>query len=142
MTTQDTLKQLLADTYTLSLKTQNYHWNVQGPMFSSLHTLFETQYTEFFTAIDVIAERLKALGDYAPGSYKEYMALTQIKETTGPLHWKDMVSQLLQGHESIIQTLKKSLSEGTHDDASEDLFIGRLDLHEKTAWMLRSILAD
>lgn len=142
MTTQETLKQLLADSYTLSLKTQNYHWNVTGPMFSSLHLLFETQYNEFAVAIDQIAERLKSLGDYAPGSYKEYMELTQIKESTGPLHWKDMVSQLLQGHEAIIATLKNSLKDGQHDDASEDMFIGRLEVHEKTAWMLRSILAD
>ncbi|HMQ10361.1 MAG TPA: DNA starvation/stationary phase protection protein [Oligoflexia bacterium] len=142
MTTKETLRQLLADSYTLNLKTQNYHWNVTGPMFSSLHTLFEAQYNEFFAAIDVIAERIKALGDYAPGSYQEYMKLTQIKESTGQLHWKDMVSQLLEGHEKIIATLKKSLAEGEHDDVSEDLFIGRLDVHEKTAWMLRSILAD
>ena len=134
---------LLADTYTLYLKTHNYHWNVTGPMFQTLHTLFETQYTELAVAVDDIAERIRALGEFAPGSYKEYAKLTSIKEAEGIPSAEEMIKDLVKGHEAIAKTGRSIVP--TADDASDevtlDLLTQRMTVHEKTAWMLRSLLA-
>lgn len=136
------LAKLLADTYTLYLKTHNYHWNVTGPMFQTLHALFEQQYTELWTAIDVIAERIRSLGHYSPGSYKEFAELTSLKEVDGIPTAQDMVKDLVQGHETVVRTARAifPLVEKAHDEASADLATQRIQLHEKTAWMLRSML--
>lgn len=136
------LSKILADTYTLYLKTHNFHWNVTGPMFSTLHTLFESQYTELATAVDQIAERIRALGFNAPGSYKQFAALTSIVEETTVPAAKDMIKQLLEGHECVIRSIRElfPLITENHDEASTDLLTDRIDVHEKTAWMLRSLL--
>ncbi len=138
----DGLSRLLADTYTLYLKTHNYHWNVTGPMFSSLHALFEEQYTELAGAVDVIAERIRALGEFAPGSYKAFSQLTSIEEETEVPKAEVMINNLLKSHE-IISRLSRELlkkDEIEHDDVSADLLTQRMDFHEKNAWMLRSLL--
>lgn len=138
----DGLAKILADTYTLYLKTHNFHWNVTGPMFSTLHTLFESQYTELASAVDEIAERIRTLGFKAPGSYKQFSALTSIVEETTVPSATDMIKQLVDGHECVIRGIRElfpTISEN-HDEASTDLLTGRLDVHEKTAWMLRSFL--
>ena len=138
------LSRVLADSYTLYLKTHNYHWNVTGPMFQTLHTMFETQYTELATAIDEIAERIRALGEKAPGSYKEFSELSAIKEEMGSPSAQDMIKNLMQGQETIVKTAKSvfpSASEGG-DEATADLLTQRVQLHEKTAWMLRSLLEE
>ncbi len=136
------LSRLLADTYTLYLKTHNYHWNVTGPMFTSLHTLFEEQYTELATAVDVIAERIRALGEFAPGSYQSFAALTEIKEETEVPSAEQMIKNLLDSHEVIIRHARELLqSEAIEtDDVSGDLLTQRMEFHEKIAWMLRSLL--
>ncbi|MDE2381041.1 MAG: DNA starvation/stationary phase protection protein [Xanthomonadaceae bacterium] len=141
----DGLSHVLADAYTLYLKTHNFHWNVTGPMFNALHTMFETQYSEQWTALDEIAERIRALGFNAPGSYTEFAQLSSIKETpgqTGTLAWHDMVQQLVSGNEAFCRTARKVLkaADSAGDDPSVDLLTTRLQTHEKYAWMLRSLL--
>ena len=137
------LSVLLADTYTLYLKTHNYHWNVTGPMFQTLHTLFETQYTELAVAVDDIAERIRALGEFAPGSYKEYAKLTSIKEADSIPSAEEMIKDLVKGQEAIAKTARSIVP--TADEASDevtlDLLTQRMTVHEKTAWMLRSLVA-
>ncbi|HHW4680266.1 MAG TPA: Dps family protein [Xylella taiwanensis] len=139
------LSRYMADAFTLYLKTHTFHWNVTGPMFNSLHTMFETQYTEQWTALDEIAERIRALGYNAPGSYKEYLALTSIKEEpslSDNTDWREMVRQLVMGNEAVCRTARKVLStaEDASDDPTADLLTQRLQIHEKYAWMLRSLL--
>jgi len=139
------LSRFLADTYTLYLKTHNFHWNVTGPMFNSLHVMFEEQYTEQWAALDEIAERIRALGIHAPGSYAEFSRLTSIEETPGAgegIDWKVMVEQLVAANEAVCRTARKVLDvAGEYNDApSEDLATQRLQTHEKYAWMLRSLL--
>lgn len=138
------LSKLLADSYTLYLKTHNYHWNVTGPMFSTLHLMFEEHYTELATAVDEIAERIRSLGHTAPGSYRAYASLSSIKEDENddPPAATDMVRNLLGDHEIVVSTARQTLTVAADagDDASADLATQRLQLHEKTAWMLRSML--
>lgn len=134
------LSRLLADTYTLYLKTQNFHWNVTGPHFHSLHLLFELQYQELVTAIDFIAERIRALGVVAPGSYAQFSRLTSIKEETLQPQAMDMVRQLLADHETIIRLIR-SLCDAfaaAKDEATHNLLTARIEAHEKAAWMLRT----
>ncbi len=140
----DGLCHLLADTYTLYLKTHNYHWNVTGPMFQTLHLMFEEQYTELATAVDEIAERIRALGYPAPGSYKEFSELSSIKENPGEIvEAADMVSQLVQDQETVVRTARSIFPpvEAASDEPTADLLTQRMQVHEKTAWMLRSLLA-
>ena len=136
------LSRLLADTYTLYLKTHNYHWNVTGPQFTSLHTLFEEQYTELATAVDVIAERIRALGEFAPGSYQAFAKLTEIKEETEVPDAQNMLKNLLESHEVIIRHARELLQTDAieTDEVSGDLLTQRMEFHEKNAWMLRSLL--
>ena len=139
------LAHVLADAYTLYLKTHNFHWNVTGPMFNALHTMFETQYTEQWTALDETAERIRALGFNAPGSYREFVALSSIAEEPGLTHsadWREMVRQLVVGNEAVCRTARKALkvADDASDDPSVDLLTQRLQTHEKYAWMLRSLL--
>ena len=141
----DGMSHFLADSYTLYLKTHNFHWNVTGPMFNALHTMFETQYTEQWTALDEIAERIRALGFNAPGSYTEFARLTSIKEAPGltdTANWRQMVSQLVAGNETVCRTARKVLdvADDADDAPTEDLLTQRLQTHEKYAWMLRSLL--
>ncbi|SRR5690606_15214848 len=138
----DELSKLLADSYTLYLKTHNFHWNVTGPMFQTLHIMFEEHYTELATAVDLIAERIRALGHPAPGSYAAYAKLSSIPETDGVPDALEMVKQLVEGHEAVIRTARNvvTLAEQARDQATADLGTQRLQLHEKTAWMLRSLL--
>lgn len=137
------LSTLLADSYMLYIKTHNFHWNVEGPMFNTLHIMFMDQYTELWNALDLIAERIRALGEYAPGSYKQFAALTSIKESEKVPKATKMIEELLAGHEIVIQTARKlfPLAEDQNDEVSCDLLTQRLQVHEKTAWMLRSLLA-
>jgi starvation-inducible DNA-binding protein len=137
------LSRLLADSYTLYLKTHGFHWNVTGPMFQTLHLLFETQYTELWQALDLVAERIRALGAYAPGTYRELAALTSIPETEGVPEATDMIRLLVQGNEAVTRTARSLLPvvEKASDEASADLLTQRLQVHEKNAWMLRSLLA-
>ncbi|MFT4248252.1 MAG: Dps family protein [Pseudomonas sp.] len=142
----DGLSHYMADAFTLYLKTHNFHWNVTGSMFNSLHTMFETQYTEQWAALDDVAERIRALGYNAPGSYKEYLSLTSIPEEPGlsdSADWREMVRQLVTGNEAVCRTARKVLStaDNAGDDPSADLLTQRLQTHEKYAWMLRSLLA-
>ncbi|MCP5475385.1 MAG: DNA starvation/stationary phase protection protein [Rhodanobacteraceae bacterium] len=136
------LSRLLADTYTLYLKTHNYHWNVTGPMFQTLHTMFETQYTELALAVDLIAERIRALGAPAPGTYADYARLSSIKEVPGVPKAEEMIADLVSGQESVVRTARGlyDLVGEANDEASADLLTQRIQLHEKTAWMLRSLL--
>jgi starvation-inducible DNA-binding protein len=136
------LSRLLADTYTLYLKTHNYHWNVTGPHFQTLHTMFEGQYNELSTAVDSIAERIRALGVKAPGSYAEFSKLTSIKETTGDLSATDMIKELVAGQEAVVKTARSifPVADESGDETTADLLTQRLQIHEKTAWMLRSLL--
>lgn len=138
------LGRLLADTYTLYLKTHNYHWNVTGPMFQTLHLMFETQYNELALAVDLIAERIRALGVYAPGTYAAYAKLSSIKEEEGVPNAKTMVLNLVKGHEAVARTAREIFpaAEEGNDEATLDLLTQRLQLHEKTAWMLRSLLDE
>lgn len=137
------LSVLLADTYTLYLKTHNYHWNVTGPMFQTLHTLFETQYNELALAVDEIAERIRALGEFAPGSYKEFAKLTSIKEADGIPSAEEMIKDLVKGQEAIAKTARSivPVADKASDEVSLDLLTQRMMVHEKTAWMLRSLVA-
>lgn len=136
------LSRLLADSYTLYLKTHNYHWNVTGPLFSTLHTMFEEQYTELATAVDEIAERIRALGHPAPGSYKAFAALTSIDEEEGVPAAEDMIRQLVAGQETLVKTAREifPLADGANDEPTADLLTQRMQLHEKNAWMLRAML--
>ncbi len=136
------LSHLLADTYTLYLKTHNFHWNVTGPMFNTLHLMFMTQYTEMWTAVDLLAERIRSLGAAAPGSYAQFGRLTSIQEADGVPAAMDMVRQLVEGHEAVIRTARSifPVVGEAGDEATADLLTQRLQLHEKTAWMLRSLL--
>lgn len=141
----DGLSHFLADAYTLYLKTHNFHWNVTGPMFNTLHTMFETQYTEQWTALDDVAERIRALGFNAPGSYAQFVKLSSIKEEPGVPEapdWKEMVRQLVVGNEAVCRTGRKVLKSAAEsgDDPTADLMTQRLQIHEKYAWMLRSLL--
>ncbi|BAK75145.1 ferritin DPS family protein [Pseudogulbenkiania sp. NH8B] len=136
------LSRLLADTYTLYLKTHNFHWNVTGPMFQTLHLMFEQHYNELSLAVDMIAERIRALGHYAPGSYSEYARLTSIAEASGVPRAQDMITQLVEGHETVCRTARSifAVVERASDEPTADLLTQRLQVHEKTAWMLRSLL--
>lgn len=136
------LKRVLADTYTLYLKTHNFHWNVTGPMFNTLHLMFEEQYNDLWAAVDEIAERIRSLGAFAPGSYAEYAKLTKIEEANGVPKAEDMVAQLVKGHETVVKTMREVFpaAEGAADESTADLLTQRMRVHEKTAWMLRSML--
>jgi starvation-inducible DNA-binding protein len=137
------LSRLLADTYTLYLKTHNFHWNVTGPMFNSLHLMFETQYTELAVAVDEIAERIRALGVAAPGSYAKFSELTVLEEETGTPSAEDMIQQLVKDQEAVVRTARSviPLAEKANDEPSADLLTQRMQVHEKTAWMLRSLIS-
>jgi len=136
------VSRLLADEYTLYLKTHNFHWNVTGPMFNTLHLMFEQHYTEAALAVDLVAERIRALGFPAPGTYRQFAELSSIKEEPGVPEWKDMVRQLVHGHEACVRTARDVFpkAEKVGDEPTCDLLTQRMQLHEKTAWMLRSLL--
>lgn len=136
------LSRLLADNYTLYLKTHSYHWNVTGPMFQTLHTMFMTQYTALGLAVDVLAERIRALGHFAPGSYGAYAKLTRIKEDTGVPAATDMITNLVRGNEAVARTAREifPIANGANDQPTCDLLTQRMQVAEKTAWMLRSLL--
>ena len=141
----EALSRFLADSFTLYLKTHNFHWNVTGPMFNALHVMFEAQYTEQWTALDEIAERIRALGYNAPGSYAEFIRLSSIPEEPGlgdTADWREMARQLTVGNEAVCRTARKVLKIGENggDDPTVDLMTQRLQTHEKYAWMLRSLL--
>lgn len=138
------LSRLLADTYTLYLKTHNFHWNVKGPMFNTLHTMFMQQYTELSVAVDDIAERIRALGFPAPGSYAQFAALTSIPEESGVPKATDMLRQLVAGQEAVVRTARAifPVAEEAKDEPTCDLLTQRMQLHEKTAWMLRAMLEE
>jgi len=138
------LSVLLADSYTLYLMTHNFHWNVTGPDFNSLHMMFMTQYTEQWNAIDIIAERIRALGHPAPGTYKEFVKLASIKEIEGVPNSNDMVRHLVSAQEATARTARKlfPLVNAANDQPTADILTQRLEVHEKTAWMLRSLLED
>jgi starvation-inducible DNA-binding protein len=137
------LSRLLADTYSLYLKTHYFHWNVTGPMFNSLHLMFETQYNELWNAFDPVAERIRALGYPAPGSYSEFAKLSSIPESKGVPEAMDMVRELVAGHEAVTRTARALFPDvdKAADEPTADLLTQRMDIHEKTAWMLRSLLA-
>ncbi|HLS97467.1 MAG: Dps family protein [Porticoccaceae bacterium] len=136
------LAHLLADTYTLYLKTHNFHWNVTGPMFNTLHLMFETQYNELALAVDLIAERIRALGFPAPGTYKAYAKLSSIKETDGVPTAEEMIQLLVEGQEAVVRTARSifPVVDKATDETTADLLTQRMQVHEKTAWMLRSML--
>ncbi|MBV6422625.1 MAG: DNA protection during starvation protein 2 [Steroidobacteraceae bacterium] len=138
----DGLAHVLADTYTLYLKTHAFHWNVEGPMFNTLHLMFMEQYTELWNALDQIAERIRALGFPAPGTYAEFARLTSIEERPGVPEAMEMVRRLVKGHEAVARTVRSGFpaAEKGGDEATVDLLTQRLQIHEKTAWMLRSLL--
>ena len=137
------LKVFLADSYTLYLKTHNYHWNVTGPQFQTLHTLFEEQYTELWTAVDEIAERIRALGAQAPGSYKAFAKLTSLEEPEEVPAAEEMVRQLGADHEAVVRSARKVLhtAQKAEDEVTIGLLTDRMAVHEKTAWMLRALAA-
>lgn len=139
----DELARLLADTYILYVKTQGYHWNVTGPMFRSLHLMFEEEYVDLRDAVDVIAERIRALGHPAPGSFVEFSDLAAIKDEAGVPEAMDMVRNLAEGHEALARTARRvvEVAEGGDDVATADLATERIEVHEKTAWMLRATAA-
>ena len=136
------LSRLLADSYTLYLKTHNFHWNVTGPMFNTLHLMFEAQYNELALAVDLIAERIRALGVAAPGSYREFGKLTSVKESEGSPDADQMIRQLVQGQEAVVRTARSVFpdADAAHDEPTADLLTQRMQIHEKNAWMLRSLL--
>jgi starvation-inducible DNA-binding protein len=138
------LSRMLADTYTLYLKTHNFHWNVTGPMFQTLHLMFETQYTELALAVDLIAERIRSLGYPAPGTYSEYAKLSSIPETSGVPKAKEMIRLLVEGQEAVVRTARSifPILEEVNDEPTADLLTQRMQVHEKTAWMLRSLLEE
>jgi starvation-inducible DNA-binding protein len=137
------LSKLLADSYTLYLKTHNYHWNVTGPMFKTLHVMFEEQYMELATAVDDIAERIRQLGEFAPGSYKAFAELTNLPEETGHPNAEQMIENLVLGQEAVIRNARSlvPLAENASDEPTLDLLTQRMQVHEKQAWMLRSLVA-
>ncbi|HQZ14626.1 MAG TPA: Dps family protein [Acidimicrobiia bacterium] len=136
------LKAVLADTYSLYLKTHYFHWNVTGAMFNTLHLMFETQYNELWITTDEIAERIRSLGVYSPGTYSEFARLTSIKETQDVPAASEMIKELVEGHETCARTAREvmAIANKAEDEASADLLTQRLTYHEKTAWMLRSLL--
>lgn len=138
----DGLSRVLADTYTLYLKTHGYHWNVTGPMFNTLHLMFEEEYNELALAVDLIAERIRALGHPAPQSYAQFAALTSIPEDEGDVDANEMIRRLVQGQETVARTARAvfPIAEKAADQPTADLLTQRLQVHEKTAWMLRSML--
>ena len=138
----DALGRLLADSYTLYLKTHNFHWNVKGPMFNTLHALFELQYQELALAVDEIAERIRALGYPAPGSYAEFAGLTRIQEAQGVPEARAMIEALTTDQEAVVATARRTLAaaQKVGDDATVDLAVRRMQAHEKNAWMLRTHL--
>lgn len=138
------LSRLLADTYTLYLMTHNFHWNVTGPMFNTLHAMFMAQYTELWNAVDPIAERIRALGFPAPGTYAEFARLSSVKEVSGVPRAEAMVAHLIKGHDAVARTARGlvRVADDANDQPTLDLLTQRLDIHEKTAWMLRSLLED
>ena len=138
----DGLSRLLADTYTLYLKTHNFHWNVTGPMFQTLHLMFETQYTELALAVDQIAERIRALGEPAPGSYAAFAKLSSIEDAEGVPDAKGMIRELVKGQEAVVKTARSIFpaAEKVSDEPTADLLTQRMQIHEKNAWMLRSLL--
>ncbi len=140
----DGLSHVLADSYTLYLKTHNFHWNVTGPMFNTLHMMFEQQYNELALAVDEIAERIRALGEKAPGTYAAFAKLTEIEEEEGTPDAEEMIRQLVRGHETVARTARSVFptAEAGSDEPTADLLTQRLQVHEKTAWMLRSMLND
>ena len=137
------LSKVLADTYTLYLKTHNYHWNVVGPMFNTLHLMFETQYNELALAVDEVAERIRALGEPAPATYREFAELSSIDEDVDRPDAQEMIRRLVKGHEATARTARSMFDvvERASDEPTADLLTQRLQVHEKTAWMLRSMLA-
>ena len=137
------LSKVLADTYTLYLKTHNYHWNVTGPMFQTLHLMFETHYNELWLAVDLIAERIRALGFPAPGTYAEFTRLASIKEEPGVPPAEEMIRKIVQGHEAVVRISRSvfAIADKSSDQPTLDLLTQRMQVHEKTAWMLRSMLA-
>lgn len=138
------LARVLADSYTLYLKTHNYHWNVTGPLFQMLHEMFDSQYRELAEAVDTIAERIRSLGVFAPGSYAQFKSLTSIAEETGVPKAQMMIKNLMLGHETVAKTARSTipLAESANDAVSVDLLTQRMQHHEKTAWMLRSMLEE
>ncbi|TVQ25359.1 MAG: DNA starvation/stationary phase protection protein [Leptolyngbya sp. DLM2.Bin15] len=138
------LSHLLADTYTLYLKTHNFHWNVTGPMFRTLHLMFEEQYNELALAVDLIAERIRALGFPAPGTYREFAALSSISEEDSVPSAEDMIRKLVEGQEAVVRTARSLFAtvDQANDEPTADLLTQRMQVHEKTAWMLRSLLGN
>lgn len=138
----DGLSRLLADSYVLFLKTHNYHWNVTGPMFQTLHLMFEAQYTELFTAVDEIAERIRSLGSFAPGSFQAFEKLSKIKEETATPDAEQMIRNLVLGQEAVVKTAREiiKIAAEANDEPTVDLLTQRMQVHEKNAWMLRSLI--
>jgi starvation-inducible DNA-binding protein len=136
------LSRVLADSYTLYLKTHNFHWNVTGPMFQTLHLMFETQYNDLAQAVDLVAERIRALGLPAPGTYKAFGSLSSVKEDDGVPKAEEMIRSLVVGHETVARTAREvfKLAEAANDQPTCELLTARMQVHEKTAWMLRSLL--
>lgn len=136
------LSHVLADTYTLYLQSHNFHWNVTGKMFQTLHDMFETQYNDLAEAVDLIAERIRALGLPAPGTFKQFKELSSIEEVDGVPSAEEMIRILVKGHETVARTARQNFKvcQDANDEPSFDLLVGRLQVHEKTAWMLRSLL--
>ena len=140
----DGLSHLLADSFTLYLKTHNFHWNVTGPMFNTLHVMFMGQYTELWNALDEIAERIRALGVAAPGTYREFARLTVIKESEGAPNASEMIRELVAGQEAVVKTARGmfAIVDKAGDEPTADLLTQRMQIHEKNAWMLRSLLEE
>ena len=140
----DGLARFLADTYTLYLKTHNFHWNVTGPMFQTLHIMFMEQYTELWNALDNIAERIRALGHFAPGTYARFVELSSIKEEPGVPNAQEMIRQLVDGQEALIRTVREAfrVADEASDQPSAGMLSDRMEIHEKNAWMLRSFLEN
>jgi starvation-inducible DNA-binding protein len=136
------LSRVLADTYTLYLKTHNFHWNVEGPMFNTLHLMFETQYTELALAVDLIAERIRALGFPAPGSYREFAEMSSVEDAANRPSATEMIAHLAKDQQTIVRTARRvfTLAAEAHDEPTADLLTQRMQVHEKTAWMLRAML--
>ncbi|MBY8609556.1 MAG: DNA starvation/stationary phase protection protein [Burkholderia sp.] len=139
----DGLSRLLADTFSLYLKTHNFHWNVTGPMFNSLHLMFEAQYNELWLAVDSVAERIRTLGVVAPGTFADFAKLSSVPEAKGVPAAEEMIRQLVEGHETVVRTARDifPIADAASDEPTADLLTQRLQTHEKTAWMLRSLLA-
>ncbi|HPR06317.1 MAG TPA: Dps family protein [Denitromonas sp.] len=138
------LSRLLADSYTLYLTTHNFHWNVTGPMFNTLHQMFEVQYTELALAVDAIAERIRALGEPAPGTYSAFAELTRLEEPQGVPSAEEMIRHLVKGQEAVVRTAREIMPvvDDADDEPTADLLTQRMQVHEKTAWMLRSMLSN